>query len=92
MLVLSTEHVREFLEEDPSEEADTVRLLLTRMEQTKGDRQPDDIPTGASPLDRGPGSGCTAIPSLDKGARHARNLLDDRTTRTRLGRAGPPTA
>ena len=51
MLVLSIEHMREFLEEDPSEEADTVRLLLTRMERAKGARRPDDIPTGTSPLD-----------------------------------------
>ena len=48
---LAIDHVREFLEEDSSEEAEQVRLLLTRMERANGARRPYDGPPGTSPLD-----------------------------------------
>ena len=51
MLALAMEHVREFLEEDSSEEAEQVRRLLTRMERAKNARRPYDGPPGTSPLD-----------------------------------------
>ncbi len=51
MLELSTEHMREFLEDDPREEADQVRLLLARIERAKQARRRDDRPPGTSPLD-----------------------------------------
>ena len=51
MLELSIEHLREFLEDDPTEEADQVRRLLMRMERAKQVRRRDDRPPGTSPLD-----------------------------------------
>ena len=51
MLELSTKHMREFLEDDQREEADQVRLLLTRIEHAKQARRRDDRPPGTSPLD-----------------------------------------
>ena len=51
MLQLAIAHMREFLEEDSSEEAEQVRLLLTRMERAKNARRPYDGPPGTSPLD-----------------------------------------
>ena len=51
MLELEIQHVREFLEEDSSEEAEQVRRLLTRMERAKYARRPYDGPPGTSPLD-----------------------------------------
>lgn len=50
MLALEIEHLREFLEEDPSEEADQVRLLLMRMERARKARRPYDRPPETSPL------------------------------------------
>ena len=51
MLELSIEHLREFLEDDPTEEADQVPRLPMRMECAKQVRRRDDRPPGTSPLD-----------------------------------------
>ena len=51
MLALEIQHVREFLEEDSSEEAEQVRRLLTRIERVENARRPYDGPPGTSPLD-----------------------------------------
>ena len=51
MLELEIKHLREFLEEDSSEEALQVQLLLTRMERAKNARRPYDGPPGTSALD-----------------------------------------